>query len=41
MQNNLDPKYELGKVAFAPLSDEVKKKIFGIATRKFPRNRSL
>ena len=25
---NLDPKYELGKVAFAPLSDEVKKKIF-------------
>ena len=25
---NLDPKYELGKVAFAPLSDEAKKKIF-------------
>jgi predicted TIM-barrel fold metal-dependent hydrolase len=25
---NLDPKYELGKVAFAPLSDETKKKIF-------------
>ena len=25
---NLDPKYELGKVAFSPLSDNVKKKIF-------------
>ena len=25
---NLDPKYELGKVAFSPLSDAVKKKIF-------------
>ena len=25
---NLDPKYELGKVAFAPMKDEVKKKIF-------------
>ena len=25
---NVDPKYELGKVAFAPLRDEVKKKIF-------------
>ena len=25
---NLDPKYELGKVAFAPLSDAIKKKIF-------------
>lgn len=25
---NLDPKYELGKVAFSPLSDEVKKKLF-------------
>ena len=25
---NLDPKYELGKVAFSPLSDDVKKKIF-------------
>ncbi|MBE6912951.1 MAG: hypothetical protein E7473_10540 [Ruminococcaceae bacterium] len=25
---NLDPKYELGKVAFAPVSDDVKKKIF-------------
>lgn len=25
---NLDPKYELGKVAFAPLSDGIKKKIF-------------
>lgn len=25
---NLDPKYELGKVAFAPLSDDTKKKIF-------------
>lgn len=25
---NLDPKYELGKVAFAPLADTVKKKIF-------------
>lgn len=25
---NLDPKYELGKVAFSPLSDTVKKKIF-------------
>ena len=25
---NLDPKYELGKVAFSPLTDDVKKKIF-------------
>ena len=25
---NLDPKYELGKVAFAPVSDDIKKKIF-------------
>ncbi len=25
---NLDPKYEIGKVAFAPVSDDVKKKIF-------------
>lgn len=25
---NLDPKYELGKVALSPLSDMVKKKIF-------------
>lgn len=25
---NLEPKYELGKVAFSPLSDDVKKKIF-------------
>lgn len=25
---NLDPKYELGKVAFAPVADDVKKKIF-------------
>lgn len=27
-QINLDPKYELGRVAFAPLSDRVKEKIF-------------
>ena len=25
---NLEPKYELGKVAFSPLDDSVKKKIF-------------
>ena len=25
---NLDPKYELGKVAFSTLSDDTKKKIF-------------
>ena len=38
---NLDPKYELGKVAFSTLSDTVKEKIFARNYLKILENSQL